>query len=275
MDVDRPLPRDRQARPGAEDRLGTLDRGDEALVARLEGHRDARPPHDPVAGSAAHRLLPRAVEEQPDATRERGQQHGRVGPAEVVEAVQGRPVGDVLLALEPQPDEDPGDDLHEQPRGLVPERLLLLVGWHLSHTDKLFAADGGAGQPIQFNHARHTQNNVKCIQCHPYYESTARAGMPGVNTCRRCHEGVIRIGPEESKIEEAYRSNVYATFWSLLPPVIAIALALIIGAGVITWTLFFRPIDVQVARSERDARCRFALQEQFDLRDLGAAPEVF
>ena len=84
---------------------------------------------------------------------------------------------------------------------------LLMVGWHLSHTDKLSAADGGAGQPIQFNHARHTQNNVKCIQCHPYYENTARAGMPGVNTCRRCHEGVIQVGPEERKIEEAYRSN--------------------------------------------------------------------
>ena len=33
---------------------------------------------------------------------------------------------------------------------------------------------------------------------------------------------------------------------------LTIALALIIGAGAIAWALFFRPIDVQVAQSERD-----------------------
>ncbi len=33
---------------------------------------------------------------------------------------------------------------------------------------------------------------------------------------------------------------------------LTIALALIIGAGAIAWTLFFRPIDVQVAQPERD-----------------------
>ena len=86
--------------------------------------------------------------------------------------------------------------------------LLLMVGfWLLSHTEKTLGADSGADQPIQFDHALHTKNNVKCIVCHPYYENTARAGMPGVNTCRRCHEGVIQVGPEERKIEEAYLSN--------------------------------------------------------------------
>ena len=30
------------------------------------------------------------------------------------------------------------------------------------------------------------------------------------------------------------------------------ALALVIAAGAIAWTLFFRPIDVQVAQPERD-----------------------
>lgn len=62
-------------------------------------------------------------------------------------------------------------------------------------------------QPIQFNHALHIRNNVSCIVCHPYYETTARAGMPGVNTCRRCHEGVIEVSSEQRKIEAYYESN--------------------------------------------------------------------
>lgn len=85
--------------------------------------------------------------------------------------------------------------------------LLMVGGWWLGHTERSLAADSGTDQPIQFNHALHRQNNVDCIVCHPYYGNTARAGMPGVNTCRRCHEGVMQVGPEERKIEEAYLRN--------------------------------------------------------------------
>ena len=85
--------------------------------------------------------------------------------------------------------------------------LVLLAGgffvtWWNSRTGA-----GQMNQPIQFSHALHSKNNVKCLVCHPYYETTARAGLPGVETCRRCHEDVIQVGPEERKIEAYYQSG--------------------------------------------------------------------
>jgi hypothetical protein len=72
---------------------------------------------------------------------------------------------------------------------------------------------GKAQQPIAFNHKKHTQNHVVCEVCHPLYKNHARAGIPGVKTCVRCHEEVIYRMPEKDKIQE-YRKSGQEIPWS-------------------------------------------------------------
>ncbi len=62
-------------------------------------------------------------------------------------------------------------------------------------------------QPIAFNHAKHVRNHVPCATCHPLFREHARAGMPGVKTCVRCHEDVIYRTPEKDKIQAYYQAN--------------------------------------------------------------------
>ena len=80
--------------------------------------------------------------------------------------------------------------------------LLILLGFifQIARGDKL-------EQPIAFNHQKHIQNHLACVTCHPLSEQYARAGMPGVKTCVRCHEDVIYRKPEKDKIQSYYRSN--------------------------------------------------------------------
>jgi hypothetical protein len=42
-----------------------------------------------------------------------------------------------------------------------------------------------AVQPITFSHAKHA--SASCALCHPGVERTARAGLPGIAVCTRCH----------------------------------------------------------------------------------------
>ena len=79
-----------------------------------------------------------------------------------------------------------------------------------------FARTGSSGkirQPIAFNHKKHTQNHVTCDVCHPLYKNHARAGIPGVKLCIRCHEEVIYRMPEKDKIQE-YRESGREIPWS-------------------------------------------------------------
>lgn len=62
-------------------------------------------------------------------------------------------------------------------------------------------------QPIAFNHKKHIQNHVTCNVCHPNYKTHARAGIPGVKICTRCHEDVIYRTAEKDKIHEYYESG--------------------------------------------------------------------
>lgn len=79
----------------------------------------------------------------------------------------------------------------------------------------LLARTGSSGidQPIAFNHKKHSQNHISCDVCHPLYNDHARAGIPGVNTCIRCHEEVIYRMPEKDKIQ-GYRESNQEIPWS-------------------------------------------------------------
>lgn len=62
-------------------------------------------------------------------------------------------------------------------------------------------------QPIAFNHRLHTYNGVPCLTCHATAASGQGAGLPGVATCRRCHEDVLYESPEKAKIRVAATSG--------------------------------------------------------------------
>lgn len=81
----------------------------------------------------------------------------------------------------------------------------------------VFFTQTGSGaeirQPIAFNHKKHTQNYVTCEVCHPLYKDHARAGIPGVKICIRCHEDVIYRTQEKDKIQK-YRESGREIPWS-------------------------------------------------------------
>ena len=63
-----------------------------------------------------------------------------------------------------------------------------------------FSQGTGSGQPIAFNHKKHSENNVSCAVCHPFYAMAAKAGIPNVQVCRKCHEDVVYVSTEKTKL---------------------------------------------------------------------------
>lgn len=81
----------------------------------------------------------------------------------------------------------------------------------------LFSHIGSGGndalQPIPFNHKKHVKRHVLCQDCHFLYKDHAKAGIPGVNRCVRCHEEVIHTTIEKDKIQK-YRTSGKEIPWS-------------------------------------------------------------
>ena len=64
----------------------------------------------------------------------------------------------------------------------------------------VFSSGQELGQPIAFNHKKHTENNVICTVCHQFYTQSAKAGIPGLGVCKRCHEDIIYVSSEKEKL---------------------------------------------------------------------------
>ncbi len=80
--------------------------------------------------------------------------------------------------------------------------VLLLVAAGLIAAVALLAVygNGEQSQPIAFNHKKHFENNVSCAVCHQSYAKSYKAGMPNVEVCKRCHEDVVYVSSEKSKL---------------------------------------------------------------------------
>lgn len=91
--------------------------------------------------------------------------------------------------------------------GLVGRIALLLVTVGVIAMVVLMSRDRERTQPIAFNHQIHIQNNIGCITCHQYYPNYSTAGIPGVETCTKCHEDVIYLTSDKEKIQKYYRSG--------------------------------------------------------------------
>ncbi|NIM59970.1 MAG: hypothetical protein GTO16_13680 [Candidatus Aminicenantes bacterium] len=66
---------------------------------------------------------------------------------------------------------------------------------------------GGVRQPIAFNHKIHAENDLECLDCHPYYKEHASSGKPTLETCLSCHEEPLGESKEEGKLIEYIKSG--------------------------------------------------------------------
>ena len=66
---------------------------------------------------------------------------------------------------------------------------------------------GGVKQPIAFNHKIHAENDLECLDCHPYFQEHASSGKPSIETCSSCHEEPLGESKKEKKIVEYVNSG--------------------------------------------------------------------
>jgi hypothetical protein len=69
-------------------------------------------------------------------------------------------------------------------------------------------------QPIEFNHAVHTEA-LECEDCHQYFRESAHSGLPGVMTCMMCHEEPLTEAAEEEKIRQLAEAGEERVFRKL------------------------------------------------------------
>jgi hypothetical protein len=66
----------------------------------------------------------------------------------------------------------------------------------------------GIAQPVSFSHRVHVNDKkISCYLCHPEAMSTARAGIPPLETCMLCHARIAVTYPEIAKLRSYYFDN--------------------------------------------------------------------
>lgn len=98
--------------------------------------------------------------------------------------------------------------------GLVAVALLAALGAVAA------AAHGrGVGQPIAFNHRKHTQDlQLECEFCHPYVRTGAHPGLPPLETCAMCHQtrqGTTREAARLTELIEQGRPVAFSKLFRL------------------------------------------------------------
>lgn len=71
-------------------------------------------------------------------------------------------------------------------------------------------------QPIAFNHRAHvTGAQIECSECHAYFSTTARSGLPKVDVCMTCHSEPVTKSPEEARLRQRVESGEPVVFRKL------------------------------------------------------------
>lgn len=90
-------------------------------------------------------------------------------------------------------------------------QILVLLGGALAFVIALIIVFqvvwGGVKQPIAFNHKIHAENDLECLDCHPYFQEHASSGKPSIETCSSCHEEPLGESKKEKKIVEYVNSG--------------------------------------------------------------------
>ncbi len=65
-------------------------------------------------------------------------------------------------------------------------------------------------QPLAFNHKRHLDAKMDCIQCHEQVEDGPIATLPLISKCMECHNEPQGKSPEEPKVRELAKTGEIA-----------------------------------------------------------------
>ena len=84
-------------------------------------------------------------------------------------------------------------------RKLLPAILVVVVGM------VILATSGWVGtetiyQPIKFNHLKHKEQGLQCLDCHKYAKEYKFAGLPNIEACSECHQTKLTESKEEEKL---------------------------------------------------------------------------
>lgn len=64
-------------------------------------------------------------------------------------------------------------------------------------------------QPIAFNHLKHKEQGLDCLDCHKYAKEYKFAGLPNIETCSECHEEKLTESKEEEKLFKFIQDKAY------------------------------------------------------------------
>ena len=83
-------------------------------------------------------------------------------------------------------------------------RILALLAFSLATlaVAASFRGSNGIRQPIRFDHSRHVQEGLACLDCHKNAESSRYATLPRISTCRLCHEEAKGDSADEKVVRE-------------------------------------------------------------------------
>jgi len=74
--------------------------------------------------------------------------------------------------------------------------ILLVAGAH-----SILFRTPAVGQPVAFNHRKHTEQlKIACQLCHQYDATGAHAGLPSAQTCVMCHQVPQGTSPEAARL---------------------------------------------------------------------------
>lgn len=86
--------------------------------------------------------------------------------------------------------------------------ILLLAGMGLFGVILVFrVAWSGVKQPLAFNHKIHAENDLKCLDCHEYYDQQASSGEPRLQICAGCHEEPVGKSEKEKIVVAQVKSG--------------------------------------------------------------------
>jgi hypothetical protein len=106
--------------------------------------------------------------------------------------------------------------------GLITVTLFLYFYYGQSHFSRQYGQElpfnsamfGPAlEQPIAFSHRLHiSDKKIDCFYCHSYGERSLNAGVPSVQKCLGCHDHIIPLHEEISKLKK-YREHQQGVPW--------------------------------------------------------------
>lgn len=91
---------------------------------------------------------------------------------------------------------------------------LILVIFVLVVIIVILATSGWVGteatyQPIKFNHLKHKEQGLQCLDCHKYAKEYKFAGLPNIEVCSECHQAKLTESKEEEKLFQFIQDSTY------------------------------------------------------------------